>query len=175
MSPAEKIAIVSVLEASRDDFQAATAGVSESLAKTRPGENRWSVLECVEHVTTVEEIFLARLASGETTGEAPPEDVAKEAALQLRLADRSTRRQAPEAILPKGRFTSLAEGLDAFDAVRARSLQFARDHAADLYALVSSHAVLGLLNGVEAMTIIAGHSGRHAAQIREVLGTLENR
>ena len=100
MSPAERTEIVEMLEQSREEFRAALAGVSESLAATRPEAERWSVLECVEHVATVEEMFLKRLASGEHT-EAPPEDNAKEASIAVRIVDRSTRRQAPETVLPK--------------------------------------------------------------------------
>src|SRR5678815_4145620 len=127
MSPVEKSEIIDILEKSTEDFQAAAGSIPEFLAKIRPEADRWSVLECVEHVTTVEEIFLARLA-GETPGETPPEDKDKEAVLAKRLSDRSAPRKAPEAILPKGRFASLAEGLEEFHRVRTRSLQFARDH-----------------------------------------------
>jgi len=174
MSPAERTEIVDMLEQSREDFRAAVAGVSESLAKTRPEAERWSVLDCVEHVATVEEMFLKRLASGEHT-EAPPEDNAKEASIAVRIVDRSTRRQAPETVLPKGRFTSLAEGLEHFEGARERSLQFARERAAELYALASMHPAFGPLNGVEALIIIASHSRRHAEQIREARAAIEKR
>ena len=173
MSQVERSEILDILEKSTDDFHAAVRGVPESLAQTRPEPNRWSVLECVEHVTTVEEIFLARLAGG--SGEAPPQDKLKEAALAIRLSDRSSRRQAAEAILPKGRFSTLAEGVEEFGKVRARSVKFAQEHAANLYALASSHPAIGPLNGMEALIILAGHSGRHAEQIREVRAALGKR
>lgn len=173
MSPAERSEILDILEKSTEDFHAAVRGVPESLAQTRPASNSWSVLECVEHVTTAEEIFLERLAAG--AGEAPPQDKAKEAAIAARLSDRSNRRQAPEAVVPKGRFTTLAEGLEEFGKVRARSVKFAEEHAANLYALISSHPAIGPLNGMEALIILAGHSGRHAEQIRQVRAALEKR
>src|ERR1700686_1659429 len=106
MSPAETSEIIDILERSKEDFHTAASGVPESLANVRPEENRWSVLDCVEHVATVEEIFLKRLASGEYA-DAPPEDKAKESELAARVVDRSTRRHAPETVVPKGRFTSL--------------------------------------------------------------------
>jgi hypothetical protein len=174
MAPSETSEIIEILEKSKEDFHAAASGLPESLANIRPEENRWSVLDCVEHVATVEEIFLKRLASGEYT-EAPLRDKAKEAALAARVVDRSTRRQAPETVLPKGRFTSLAEGLERFHAARGRTLQLAQERAADLYTLASAHPVFGPLNGVEAMIIIAFHSRRHAEQIREVRAALEKR
>jgi len=174
MAPSEAIDIIAILEKSREDFHTSASGLPESLAKTRPEENRWSVLECVEHVTTVEEMFLKRLAGGEHK-EAPPEDKTREAALAQRFVDRTNKRQAPETVLPKGRFTSLAEGLRQFQSARDVTLQFAREHAADLYTLASIHPAFGPLNGVEALMIIAGHAQRHAEQIREVRAALENR
>jgi hypothetical protein len=174
MAPSETIEIIKILEKSKEEFHAAASGLPESLANTRPEENRWSVLDCVEHVATVEEIFLKRLASGEYT-EAPPEDKAKEEALAARVVDRSTRRQAPETVAPKGRFTSLAEGLERFQTARGRTVEFARENSADLYRLASAHPVFGPLNGVEALIIIANHSKRHAEQIREVRAALEKR
>ena len=174
MAPSEAIDIVQILEKSREDFHGAASGFPESLAKTRPGENRWSVLECVEHVTTVEEMFLKRLASGEFT-EAPAEDKTREASLAQRFVDRTTKRQAPETVVPKGRFTTLAEGLKQFQSARDTTLQFARERGADLYTLASMHPAFGPLNGVEALMIIAGHARRHAEQIREVRAALESR
>jgi hypothetical protein len=174
MAPSEVIDIIAILEKSREDFHSSANGFPESLAKTRPEENRWSVLECVEHVTTVEEMFLKRLASGEYT-EAPVEDKTREASLAQRFVDRTTKRQAPETVLPKGRFTSLAEGLQQFQGARDNTLQFARERVAELYTLASIHPAFGPLNGVEALMIIAGHAQRHAEQIREVRAALEKR
>jgi hypothetical protein len=99
----------------------------------------------------------------------------KEEALAARFVDRTTKRQAPEAVLPKGRFTSLAEGLKQFQSARDCTVQFARERAADLYTLASVHPAFGPLNGMEALMIIAGHARRHAEQIREVRTALEKR
>ena len=165
MSPQQKSEIADVLEQSRQEFLAA-ADVPDSVAKMKPAEGRWSVLDCIEHVCTVEERFLGRLAPPES-GSAPPADKEKEAALTARVVDRTERRQAPEAIHPKGRFATLADGLEEFNAVRARTAKFAEDRAADLYSLSVLHPVLGPLNGMETLTLIAGHSCRHAAQMRE--------
>jgi hypothetical protein len=40
---------------------AAVAGITETQAAARPDPERWSVLDCVEHVTAVEERFLGWL------------------------------------------------------------------------------------------------------------------
>jgi uncharacterized damage-inducible protein DinB len=166
MAPEERSEIVDELEKSSRELNAAVAGVSDLQATTAPGPGRWSVLECLEHVTAVEERFLGRLENAERTGPAPP-DKTKEAELSSLVKDRTRRAQAPEPVRPAGRFTSLAEALEHFNAVRTRTIRFAQDRAAGLYSLAVDHPRFGTRNGLEMLLIISGHAQRHAEQIRE--------
>jgi uncharacterized damage-inducible protein DinB len=170
MAPQERSEIVDILEKSRQDFNAA-ASVSESQASAKPEAGRWSVLECVEHVTTVEGRFMGWLEAAERL-EAVQIDKQKEAELMDRVTNRSVRAEAPEVVRPSGRFTSLADALEQFNAARSRTIQFAQDRSADLYWLTATHPRFGALNGTELMVIIAGHARRHAEQIREVRTSL---
>jgi uncharacterized damage-inducible protein DinB len=172
MSPQPSSEIADTLEQSREEFLAA-ANVPESLASVKPAEGRWSVLDCIEHVTTVEQGFLGRLKPAE--GEAPPANRDREAEILGIVLDRSSRRQAPEAIHPKGRFASLTQALEEFNAVRARTAQFAEEQGPGLYSLTVTHPVLGPMNGKEALILIAGHARRHAAQMRETAAALAAR
>jgi len=172
MAPKETTEIVNTLERGREEFLASVAGVNETQASVRPDPARWSVLDCVEHVALVEERFLGRLATAARV-ETPLVDKEKEASLLVRVADRSVRAQSPEAVLPTGRFATLAEALDQFKASRTRSIQFAQDRADDLYYLACEHARFGPMNGAEYLMIITAHALRHAAQIQEVRAALE--
>jgi len=172
MAPKERTEIIENLERSRQEFIATLAGLSESQAKARPDPERWSVLDCVEHVATVEERFQGWLNAAKKL-DAPRIDKDKEAGLLARVPDRSTRVKAPEAVVPAGRFTTLEQALEQFNAGRTRSIQFAEDRCDDLYCLASEHPRFGPVNGVELLIIIAGHSRRHAEQIREARAALE--
>jgi hypothetical protein len=172
MAPREKTGIVQNLEHSRQEFLAAVAGLSESQAKARPDPARWSVLDCVEHVTSVEERFHGWLESAKRL-DAPRIDKEKEAGLMARVPDRSVRAQSPDAVLPAGRFPTLEQALAQFNAGRTRSIQFAEDRCDDLYCLASEHPRFGPVNGVELLIVIAGHCRRHAEQIRETRAALE--
>ncbi len=172
MAPVERTEIVDRLERSRQEFLAALAGITEPHAAARPDAERWSVLDCVEHVTTVEEYFLGKLKASEKLA-APRIDKEKEAILSARIPDRSARIKAPAAVVPAGRFTTLAEALEQFNAGRTASVRFAEDRSDDLYFLASEHPRFGTMNGVELMIAIAGHARRHAAQIRETRDALE--
>ena len=166
MTPQEKIEIVPLLEDSRDEFLAATRGIMEDQARAKSDPARWSILECVEHVTTVEERFLKRLETAPRLN-APRVDKQKEADLARRVPDRTVRAQAPEPALPTGRFATLAEALEQFGIDRAQTIRFAKDRAAELYWLSLEHQRFGPVNGSEFLVIMAGHARRHAAQIRE--------
>lgn len=166
MTPQEKIELIPLLEASHEEFLASIQGISEEQARAKPDPERWSVLECVEHVATVEERFLKRLETAPRLN-APRMDKQKEADLARRVPDRTVRAQAPELARPTGRFRSLAEGLRQFSANRAQTIRFAKDSAAELYWLSLEHPRFGPVNGSEFLVIVSGHARRHAAQIRE--------
>src|SRR5665213_1805254 len=80
---------------------------------------------------------------------------------------RSNRRTAPEAVHPTGKYGSISEALREFNAARDETLRFASEQGVNLLSRRASHPVLGALNGVEALLLIAGHGKRHTAQMRE--------
>ena len=172
MAPEERLEIVQHLERGRAEFLASVAGLSEAQVTIRPDPARWSVLDCVEHVTTVEERFLGWLENAKKLDE-PRIDKQKEAGLLVRVADRSARAQAPEAVVPNGRFATLAQALEQFNVNRSRSIQFAQDRSDELYYLAAEHPRFGPMNGAEFLMVITAHARRHAAQIQEVRAALE--
>ncbi len=173
MAPQERSEIVNNLARSREEFLAAVAGLTDELAKARPDPERWNVLECVEHVATVEERFLGWLDQAEKL-DARRMDREKELRLMAMIPDRSVRMKAPEAVVPTGQYATLADAIARFEAMRARSIQFA-EKPQDLYCLASSHPRFGQVNGVELLIIIAGHARRHGEQIRELRAELERK
>ena len=171
MAPQEQSEIVKCLEDSRADFRAAAEGVSEAQAKLRPAPDKWSVLECVEHIVVAEGRFLGWLQNP-GADPAPPMDKQKEAKLLLGVSGRSQRVNAPEPVHPKGRFATLADALAQFDETRAKSIRFAESAGTGLYSLAAKHAFFGPVNGAEVMVLIAAHARRHAAQMREIRAVL---
>src|ERR1700676_505807 len=98
MAPAERNAIVKILEDSRADFHAAVDGVSEFDAKVCPAPGRWSVLARLEHIV-ISESRLLRWLENPIADSAPPANKEKEARL-LSLANRTQCVEAPEPARP---------------------------------------------------------------------------
>lgn len=172
MSPNPELAAIAALEAGREDLLAAIEGLSDAQAAVRPAEGRWSVLECLEHIVTVEERFQGWIENGVKLETARP-NPENEAALAARVTNRSFKAQAPEAVQPTGRFARLEAGRAAFQAARDRSVRMARERGAALYSVGAEHPRFGPLNGMEVLFLIAGHARRHAAQFRENRAVLE--
>ena len=78
----------------------------------------------------VERRFLRMVRESEA-GRPAERDAAKEAALMERVTDRSNRRTAPEAVHPFGRYQSIVEAVQDFNAVRDETLRFASEEGCE--------------------------------------------
>jgi len=160
------MSLIELLESGRQDVLDAVDGLTEAAALAKPSPDRWSVLECMEHVVIVEERFQGWLQNGPAIASAPkPEN---ETRLFSMVTDRSAKVTAPEAVVPSGRFVVLKEAVLAFNAARDRSVSLVKEHGEALYTIGARHGRFGELNGVEVVHLMAGHARRHAAQIREL-------
>jgi uncharacterized damage-inducible protein DinB len=166
MAPQEMKDVAGQLESARAELIGVVGRLTEEQAGTRPAPDRWSVLECLEHVSFVERRFLGMVKES-AAGTPAERDAAKEAALTERVINRSSKRTAPEAVHPTGKYRSLSEALQDFNSARGETLRFASEEGENLLSRSATHPVLGPLNGVEALLLIAGHGRRHTAQMRE--------
>jgi DinB family protein len=159
------------LDDARSQLRAAVDAVPSHLRDRRPGADRWSVNEILEHLSLVEQRFTGliamRIAEARVAGVGPEEDTRDlfPAGLRQMFADRANRRVAPEAVHPKGGLDEVA----AWAAVeRARALMRDTVSAADGLALsrvAHTHPVFGTLNVYQLVELIASHEVRHSKQI----------
>lgn len=128
-------------------------------------DNGWSILQIAEHVATAEHGMYRglELAIPKTT----PPDHNKDQVIRTAAPNRGNKLEAPAQSLPKGRWLTLAECLDAFQKSRARTLEMVRT-ADDLRNKMFKHPLLGELDGYQAVLVIAAHPQRHAEQIEEI-------
>lgn len=159
--------ICTALEESRRFFGDTVRALPESEAILRLTPESWSIAGIVEHVVIAERSLLARFDDAERSGTSL-RDSAREARIASKLRDRSGKVQASERAWPADRFATLAEALEQFVTARDRTIRFAREHEEELYCTRVAHPLIGPVNGVEMLLIMAAHSDRHAAQILEI-------
>jgi len=71
MTPETAPDLIRMLTDSRRELNEAAAGFTDAEAAATPQAGGWSALECVEHVTFVEERFLGRIAAALLTRRPP--------------------------------------------------------------------------------------------------------
>jgi uncharacterized damage-inducible protein DinB len=171
MNPADRSQMLRMLAESRDQLVDATTGVSDEQAKTRPAPDRWSILECVEHVGRAENGMFGMLTT-QMVPSGVAGDRSREEFLIRGAVDRNQRVAAPDRAHPVGRFATLAEALDDFREKHRRTLAYIEECAEDLRSCSMQHPVVGPCTGQEFLILMALHPARHAKQIREVRANL---
>ena len=169
LTPAEKDKALQYLESTKKDVLDATTGLSPAQWNFKPGPDRWSIAECMEHIAAAEDFIRGNIVNGVMKAPpAPGRDVAAiDAAILENIPARTTKVQAPEPIKPTNRFGSPEASIKHFVESRAITEEFLkttpglRDHAADSPSGAKWDAY-------EFILLIAAHSERHTNQIKEV-------
>jgi len=169
----ERDRAMSYLHATRKQFLDAIRGVSPEQAKWKAAPERWSVAEVAEHIAVSEE-FIFQVVTDKILKTPPATDAQKAAAkgkdatVISEVPDRTHRFQAPEPIMPAGKYASLAETAKAFTASRDKTIRFIETTELSLRDHIVPHPVAKELDAYQWILLIAAHSERHLKQLQEV-------
>ena len=169
LTEADKKEGLAQLERTRAGVVQATKGLSEAQWKFKPGPDRWSVAEVLEHIALVEEYLLENTSQkvmAAPAGRADRDYKRTDKFVLSAISDRTRKAQAPEPVVPSGRW-SPQQALEQFLKTRTRTIAFLesapglRDHVLD--------SPLGQpLDAYQWLLYISAHSERHTKQILEV-------
>ncbi len=158
------------LEASRQHFRDAVAGLSAEQWAYKPAADRWSVAECAEHLAAAEEMIVGRIEGAletPTSAEALEGAGGREAEVVAFMKDRSQKFSAPEVVAPTNRWSSPAEMMAVFEEERSRALEIAGG-TSDLRAHAAEHPAFGSIDLTAWLYLLSSHTDRHVDQIAEI-------
>lgn len=167
------IDVLATLDASRQALRESVAAIPPAARTARPGPDRWSPVDIVEHLSLVEARFSAvvgaKIAEALNAGLGPEREPRESLPERVRtvLADRTGKRTAPEAAIPSGamdEYMAWAAADKAREGFRAAVLS--ADGRA-LSGVIHEHPFFGPLNVYQWVELIAAHEMRHVAQVRE--------
>lgn len=171
MTNQERELATNQLRASRERLLGLVEGLTREQLTFRPAEGRWSVGDCLEHLTRVENRVLGIIETkiAEPASQPIAESIRDKDGMLLRaVPNRTEKRQAPEMARPIGQWVDAQELLAAFESVRSRSAQFAAETRADLRNYTYPHGAFGELDCYQWLLLVGLHSERHARQIEEI-------
>lgn len=171
ISSQERAKVVQYLTTTRDQVIAESAKLSDAQWNFKPGPDRWSVGEVVEHLALAEEFLRGNqqkvVAGPVATPEQRAKTQGKDETITKMIADRTQKAQAPEPLKPGTKLGSQPAVVTAFRERRAKTLDYAGKTTDDLRAHVSESPI-GTVDGYQWLLFIGAHTERHLAQIREV-------
>jgi len=150
----------------------ATAGLSEAQWNFKPGPDRWSVAEVMEHLAASEDMIRGmvqeKVMKSPVVALRDPLEVKKiDDSVIANVTDRSHKIQAPEPLKPTNRFGSPAEAGKHFLESRAITEEYLKStHDLRVHTMDSPMGVP--LDGYEWVLLLTAHSERHTKQIVEV-------
>ena len=146
-------------------------GLTPAQLNFKPDSSRWSVAECVEHITITENLNMARVTEGLKT----EVDASKKSQITMtdedvlkRYADRSNKRKTGEALEPKSRFGSHEETMKAFLKKRNANIDFVKTTQEDLRNRTTTYS-FGTIDLYQCILALTAHSERHILQLEEVM------
>ncbi len=171
----ERETALALLARSRTAVLKAVDGVTEDQARWKPGPERWSILEYVEHLAVSDDALVAlvkRSLEAPAHIESDDERKTREQKIRETPIPRGVN-HAPSNLRPVARFDSLAEAVAAFLAARERTVEFAQSTTDDLRSHFTAHPVLGQMDGFQWLCGNARHAETHAAHVTEIRGMAE--
>src|SRR5215470_12846187 len=156
MKSKERLELSNDLQSGKQALADALAGVSEELARRKPAPEKWSILECMEHLAVAETHMLGKTLAGSAVAE-PRINSMREKVIRERGADRTRRVESPEVARPTGRFPTLEKATETFNTSRDQAIRFVETCEDDLRARITEHPVIGSVNSYENLLIMAAH------------------
>jgi DinB superfamily len=156
------------LASTADELISAVTGLSPSQSAFRREPGEWSIVQVVEHLAIIEGRVHALISRLPEAAHADPdrnEEQIDEFIVQM-LPRRTSRLQAPEAALPKGKCT-LSQAIEEFARKRGKTAGLL-ETCSCLRGRVLPHPIFVLWDGYQWILATASHTARHLAQIREI-------
>ena len=169
LTDAERKFAVDYLKQTQAELVAAVHGLSDAQLRFKPAPDRWSILECVQHVTLASQNLWER----QQIAVKQPNDSNRAATLSdetlIKIGeDRTHKTQAPEYFEPvHSPYKTFGETLQAFNKERNELIDYVKTSQDDMRAHFIKLQV-GVVDSYQCILAISAHTDRHVQQINEV-------
>ncbi len=170
MTADERAYLLDQLETSKKNMIASIQGLSAAQWTFKPAPAVWSVQECAEHIILSEDyIFGGSQQILKTPAVARPAGSNADADHKIvaGIQDRSRKATAPEPLVPGAKFATPDDAVREFTTRRDKTIAYVKATNDELRVHVGPGPA-GPMDAYQALLLLAAHSARHTAQIREV-------
>jgi hypothetical protein len=163
LSDAERQQLLDHLKNSQKVFSEAIYGLSPAQAKFKPAPDRWSILECAEHLAQAEQLLFTGVMRALSNPTGKKSQASDESVLDV-WGTRKQKARSSGDYDPVGRWPDLAAVQKEFDARRAKTIEFVTKTQEDL----RGRLCCGGMDLYQQLLGISAHTLRHVEQMNEV-------
>jgi hypothetical protein len=167
----ERKVVVNSLKDTKTNLLKGIKDLSDAQLNFKAAPDRWSVKECVYHITLAEKTLWGMFEAGmkaPATPEQRSEVKVSDEEISKMISDRSKKAKAPEMITPdKATWTSVNDAVSDFKSQRAAIIKYAKTSTEDLRNHIFKLPFV-TIDGYQMLLFISAHSNRHTQQLNEV-------
>ena len=169
LTDAERKFAVDHLNQTRTDLIASVKGLSEAQLNFKPAPDRWSVLECVQHIAiTSPAIFGFAQSALKTPNDSGFKSSFTDEQFIKMMEDRSHKVQTAEQFKPvHSPYKTLDETLEAFNRGRDSVITYVQTTKDDLRGHIAVMP-FGKADAYQVILMVSAHTNRHTQQLNEV-------
>jgi DinB superfamily len=171
LSTSERKELSVQLQNSLDKFNATIAGLSFNQLNFREKDKKWTIAECIEHVTLAELKFPIIVAD-EMQKPSHPEFrrkiKIKDEKIRPKMLSRIWKAKSPEVFRPTGRFASSEEAIKTFQEQRVKTLEYVNTTTDDLRNHFWKHPLTGTIDLYQTLILMSAHLERHLEQMEKI-------
>ena len=167
----ERKFLINSLKDTKENLAKTIKGLSELQLNFKPAADKWSLIECVQHLAITEQNLwmMADAALKEPANSEDRKEIKMSDQDMLNfMNDRSKKIQAAEILKPEqSKWKTTAEAMNAFKESRMRLIKYVKTTTDDVRNHVAK-APFGSIDVYQVFLVISSHTARHTQQIEEV-------
>ncbi len=171
LTATEKTNMKEVLQNSLRKFNDAISTLSEPQLNFRPAPGKWTIAECIEHITLAElkfpEILEAAMQKPANPAMRSKIEV-QDGEIQPKMTSREWKASSPEIFKPSNKFASAAEAITVFQNQRTKTIVYIETTRDDLRNRYWKHPLTGKIDLYQTLILMSAHLERHIEQIENV-------
>lgn len=171
LSEIEKTKMKDILNSSLIKFNSTVNDLSEAQLKFRPAKDKWTIAECIEHITLAElefPIILEREIQKPTNPDLRSKISIKDDEIQPKMTSKKWKAKSPEIFKPSNKFVNPKEAITAFQIQRNKTITFIASTKDDLRNRYWKHPLTGKIDLYQTLLLMSAHLERHIEQIENI-------
>ncbi len=171
----ERESMIKVLQQSHVKFMAAISGLTIEQLNYKQLSNKWSIAECIEHVTLAE-IRFPEIVKEEMFKPSDPEKrkkiKMKDENIQPKMTSRKWKAKSPEIFKPSNKFKTVDDAISAYATQRLSTIDYVKTTQDDLRNHFWKHPLTGTIDLYQTLLLMSAHLERHTEQIEGIKKTI---